>query len=162
MKEISGSKKLPEDVNIKTSASNLFLNIIIFVLGLLVIFLIYSLIDKIIPAGEDDLSDNKNQTASAIIQMEVLNGCGAPGAAEKFTDFLRSSNFDVVQMGNYRSFDIDQTLVIDRTGNKANAIKVAEALGIDKSNIIQQINDEYFLDVSLVIGKDYYQLKPLK
>ena len=83
-----------------------------------------------------------------------------PGVAEKFTDFLRRRNFDVVQSGNYRSFDIDNTMVIDRSGNKANAEKVADALGIERKFIIQQLNNDYFLDVSLVIGKDFNQLNP--
>ena len=53
-------------------------------------------------------------------------------------------------------------MVIDRTGNMQSAYKVAAALGIDKKNVIQQVNDNYFLDVSLVIGKDYNKLKPYK
>ena len=65
-------------------------------------------------------------------------------------------------MGNYISFDIDKTMVIDRTGNKANAEKIAEAIGVDKKNVIQQLNKEYFLDVSIIIGKDFNQLNPLK
>ena len=161
MKEKSSSNKLPKNISLKTSTSNLFLNIIIIVLSVLIIFLVYSLIIKIDRTDEAAIEGN-NKTASAIVQLEVLNGCGASGVAEKFTDYLRQSNFDVVLIGNYRSFDIDKSMVIDRTGNKANAIKVAEALGIDKTNIIQQINNDYFLDVSLVIGKDYSQLKPIK
>jgi hypothetical protein len=65
-------------------------------------------------------------------------------------------------MGNYKSFDIDETLVVDRSGNMANAKKVAKALGIKEANVIQQVNKDYFLDVSLIIGKDYIKLNPLK
>ena len=65
-----------------------------------------------------------------------------------------------MQTGNYISFDVDKSMVIDRTGNKANAIKVADVLGIDHKNIIQQINNDYILDVSLIIGKDFKELKP--
>lgn len=93
--------------------------------------------------------------APSVIQVEVLNGCGAAGVADKFTDLLRKNKFDVVQAGNYISFDIDNTMIIDRTGNNANAEKVASALGIDHKNIIMQKNENYFLDVSVVIGKDY-------
>jgi hypothetical protein len=95
---------------------------------------------------------------AAIIQLEVLNGCGVTGAADKITDYLRKNHVDVVQTGNYMSFEIDKSLVLDRTGNKANAEKIADILGIDHKNIVQQINEDYFLDVSLVIGKDYNQL----
>jgi len=62
-------------------------------------------------------------------------------------------------MKNYSSFDIEKSLVIDRTGNKPNAEKIADLLGINRNNIVQQISTDYFLDVSLVIGKDYSQLK---
>ncbi|QQS37058.1 MAG: LytR C-terminal domain-containing protein [Ignavibacteriales bacterium] len=146
---------------IKSKSTNIFLNTIIVLLGLIVLFLLYSLVTKLNPGTSDITEDEKNK-ASLIVQLEVLNGCGMPGAAEKFTDYLRSKNFDVVHTGNYRSFDIDNTMVIDRAGNKANAEKVADALGIEKKFIIQQINNDYFLDVSLVIGKDFNQLNPNK
>ncbi len=41
-----------------------------------------------------------------------------------------------------------------------NAENVAYALGIRKQNIIQQMNHDYYVDVSVVIGKDYGSLKP--
>jgi hypothetical protein len=119
-----------------------------------IIFLAYSLVNRL-TAGPGSENYNPKKTASAVIQVEVLNGCGASGVAEKFTDLLRREKFDVVQSGNYMSFDIDNTLVIDRTGNMANAEKVARSLGVDEKNIIMQKNDNSFLDVSVVIGKDY-------
>jgi hypothetical protein len=143
-----------------TSASNVLLNIIIIVLAGLIIFMSYSLVTKIkgfASADEEELKD----LPAAIVQLEVLNGCGVTGIADKFTTYLRRNNFDVVQVGNYSSFDIDNTIVVDRTGNKANAEKVAEALGVETKNIIQQINNDYFLDVSLIIGRDFNRLKPL-
>ena len=102
----------------------------------------------------------ENGKPSAIVQVEVLNGCGVTGIADKVTSYMRRNNFDVVQVGNYISYEMDKSLVIDRAGNKANAEKVAEALGIDKKNIVQQINSDYFLDCSIVIGRDYFKLKP--
>ena len=140
------------------SAANIFLNVIIVLLAGLIIFLSYSLLTKISALTSGDETE-LNKTPR-IIQLEVLNGCGITGIAEKLTSYLRGKDFDVVQVGNYRSFDIDNTLVVDRTGDKANALKVAEALGVDSKNVIQQINNDYFLDVSLIIGKDFNRLKP--
>ena len=54
----------------------------------------------------------------------------------------------------------EKSLVIDRVGNTANAIKIADALGIDRKNIIEQINKNYFLDATIVIGNDFNTLKP--
>ena len=73
----------------------------------------------------------------------------------------RNQNFDVVQVGNYISNNIDETMIIDRIGNRANAEKLADVLGVHKKNIIQQLNKDYFLDATLIIGKDYNKLEPL-
>ncbi len=35
---------------------------------------------------------------------------------------------------------------------------VAEAIGVEKRKIIKQFNNQYFLDVTLIIGKDYNTL----
>jgi hypothetical protein len=162
VKEKNQPDRLPKNINFKTSASNLFLNVIIIALAVLTAFLIYSLYTKIKGNAAEPEHTEVKKSAASMVQVEVLNGCGAGGVADKFTEFLRKNNFDVVQVGNYISFDIDKSMVIDRTGNKANAFKVAEALGIDKTNVIQQINNDYFLDVSIIIGKDFNQLKPTK
>ncbi len=162
MKGNKSSPKIPKEVSLKTSTSNLFLNIIIILFGLIVVFMSYSLISKIDDSKtkkEKLLAENK---AADIIQVQVLNGCGKSGVADKFTSFLRKNNFDVVEMGNYISFDIDNTMVIDRSGNKANAEKVAASIGVDKKSVTQQLNKEYFLDVTIVIGKDFNQLNPFK
>ncbi len=97
-----------------------------------------------------------------VIQLDVLNGCGASGAASTITAYLRSRGYDVVELRNYRTFDVPQSLVIDRTGQRENALKLAAALGIAKGNIVVQISPDYFVDVSLVVGKDYQTLKPLQ
>ncbi len=141
--------KKPESANI-----NLFLNISILILSLAVIFLGYSLVSKIKDIySQVETSDSLLQ--SGVIQVEVMNGCGVSGIADKFMDLLREKNFDVVNLGNYRSFDIDKTIVIDRSGKIKNAEYLAEVIGIDKWNVIQQKNKNYFLDASLIIGKDY-------
>jgi hypothetical protein len=139
--------------------TNVFFNFTILLLSVVIIFLTYSIIEKV-DYFRDNNDDKENVGVNKKpVQLEVLNGCGVNGVAEKFTDYLRAGNFDVVNIGNYRSFDIDHSLLIDRTGNMSNAFKIASTLGIEKNNIIQQVNKEYFLDVTLVIGKDYKKLK---
>jgi hypothetical protein len=139
--------------------SGIFLNSVLVLLLILVVYLSYNLISKIIPSKEEANLQAKQKTAD-YIQIEVLNGCGVTGVADKFTAYLRSNKFDVIQAGNYSSFEVDKSMVIDRIGNMANAEKAAAMLGIKKEYIIQQINKNYFLDVTFVIGKDYNQLKP--
>jgi len=156
------TKTKKNSVDLKTSSYNLFLNISLFFLGAIIIFMVYSLYVKITATDSEIPIQENTQVASDIIQADVLNGCGVGGIADRFTDFLRNNKVDVVYSGNYIRFDMDETLVIDRTGNKANALKVAEILGVSRSNVIQQLNKEYLLDVSIVIGRDYYNLLPLK
>ncbi len=124
------------------------------------VFLSYSLIMRTtIRPPVDPVKDES--AAGEVIQVDVLNGCGVAGVATKFTQYLRSRGYDVVEMGNYRSFDVPESMVIDRTGNIEHAKKVAYALGIKDVNVIQQINLDYFLDVTIVIGRDYESLRPM-
>jgi len=149
-----------QDVKKKASPANIILNLFIILLGGIILFLSYSIYLKLSNSIRDE--SGQIEKPASIIQLEVLNGCGTAGIADKFTDYLRGHNFDVVNRGNYRSFDINNTFVIDRTGNIANAEKVAVALGIDRKYIVQQTSDDYFLDVSLVIGRDFNNLKPFE
>jgi hypothetical protein len=87
--------------------------------------------------------------------VEVLNGCGYTGIADKFTNLIRSKGFDVVKTGNFVNFDVDTTFIIDRFGNKKYALAVADSLKIPHKNVIQHFNKNYFLDVTFVIGKDF-------
>jgi hypothetical protein len=112
-------------------------------------------------------SSPKNQqpaTAQApyVIQLDVLNGCGARGAAAKITKFLRGAGFDVVEMKNYKVATMQKTLVVDRIGDLAPARRVAAALGVADKNIVQQINPDYFVEVSVIIGADYASLESLR
>lgn len=162
MAKESSNKKNVSGADLKASTVNISMNVLIFLLGTLIIYMSYSIYVKLWGAEKViEVADNK-ETPSEIIQVEVLNGCGISGVADMFTDYLRGQNFDVVNIDNYVSFDINESMVIDRIGNIANAKKVAESLNINKKNVIQQLNDDYFLDVTIIIGKDYYKLKPLK
>ena len=142
--------------------SNLFLDAVIFILVIMIIYLGYSLFlrfnssPKVLPVFSE------KETPADIIQAEVLNGCGIAGLAERFTDFLRSHKVDVVSMGNFNSFDVPETIVIDRSGNIANAKKVAGILGVKRKNVIQEIDENLLLDVSVIIGRDYFKLKPIE
>lgn len=162
MEKINSNKSSKNTADITGSTKNLFLNVAIFLLFAVIIFMFYSIYIKIASPKEGQFQQDANQSPSEIIQVEVLNGCGISGVGDRFTDYLRTNSFDVVSIGNYIRFDMDETLVIDRIGNMANALKTAESLGVKKSNVLQQLNKEYFLDVSIVIGRDYYTLKPFK
>ena len=140
---------------------NLFYNISIIILVLINIYLGYSLTKIIISkyGGDNDLSKQLNNSK---IKVEVLNGCGISGVAEKLTDYLRTSGFDVVNLGNYRSFQVENSIVIARNEKIQNAQKVALVSGLSTGSVIQQMNPEYLLDVTFILGKDFNKLIPLQ
>ena len=109
------------------------------------------------PVKPETLRGGKAHT----IQLDVLNGSGAPRIGQRFTDYLRARGFDVVEMGNYKDSRVEYTRVIDRVGQVDAARQVAEALGVPKERVVQEIDRNAYLDVSVVIGKDFRLLKPL-
>jgi hypothetical protein len=151
-----------KQTNLKSPTINILLNISLFFLSAIIVYMSYSLYVKLSYKStkfDDEIVEGK---VSELIQVDVRNGCGVSGVADRYTDFLRSKGFDVADYGNYISSEVDETLVIDRMGNMANAYEVAKALGVKKQNIIQQLNKDYFIDVSVIIGKDYLTLNPFK
>ena len=154
-------KKKPKPGKSKKSRSksyfNSFLNITILFLSVVIIYLGYSVATEL-KLFESQPVNGVSQEHKRIIQVEVLNGCGVADIADKFTDSLRKKKFDVVNVANYRSFDIDKTIIIDRAGKLGNAKYLADVIGLDRRRVIQQKNRNYFLDVTLIVGKDYKQL----
>jgi len=107
----------------------------------------------------DQVADSlKSQPLLNYIQVQVLNGSGVPKLGDKFSRFLRSKNVDVVEIGNYIVSYIDYTMVIDRTGNREKALAVASMLGVKNESVFTQKNKNYFLDVSVIIGRDFRKL----
>jgi len=104
----------------------------------------------------------RNEILATKIKVEVLNGCGVSGVADKVTDYLRENKIDVVNLGNYRSFEIEKSIIIGRNKKIRNAELVASLVGLDQNSVIQQINPDYLLDVTFILGKDYRNLIPLK
>jgi len=135
--------------------SNLFFIIASVILALFAVFLLYSVLNKTGIVNFDDNTAIKPQNVQQLIQVEVLNGCGVTGVGDGLTDVLRAKGIDVVKTGNYRSFDIENTFIIDRLGKIETANRVADSLNLDKRFIITEKNKNYFLDLTIVIGKDY-------
>lgn len=101
-------------------------------------------------------------TTHAPIQINVLNGCGVSGVGNTMTIFCRQAGYDVVEMGNYKSFDIGESMVIDRSGKLSDTKLLASMLGIKPKNVIQQFSNDHMVAASVVIGKDYKNLIPWK
>jgi LytR cell envelope-related transcriptional attenuator len=86
------------------------------------------------------------------IRVEVLNAAQVPGLADRMTELLRSQGFDVVSYDNAASLS-DTTRILDRVGNARYAREVA--LALPGTAIQRQLSRERFVDVTVVVGRDY-------
>jgi|SRR5699024_2363878 len=135
------------------------LNAAIGFLSLLLALLVFGLFTRIVyPKIENKRTQKDQQLISDVIQLEVLNGSGVPGLADRATSTLRKNGFDVVKTGNFKNFDMTKSVVIARTNNTDNAEQVAKALGIISENILIEASDDFYLDATVVIGSDYKSL----
>lgn len=145
--------------------TNWTLNVALLVLGLGVLVLVYGFVTRAARPAEatsPEREENPAQLVGEIIQVDVRNGCGASGVAAQTTRYLRERGFDVVESGNYVSFDQEKSMVLDRVGNLEAARKVAAALGVPEERVRQEIRQDYYLDASVVIGSDYQSLHPFE
>jgi hypothetical protein len=74
-------------------------------------------------------------------QIQILNGCGKPGAAESFRNYLTDQGFDIV---------------VARTANEPVARDLAKVLNTE--NLIHLFDPLAMVDATVFIGKDYEEL----
>ena len=150
---------------LKMSLSAGFVYLILGVLVLLNGLFVYSLVTRFLISEKRTLENETTlpedfRVKDRTIRVEVLNGAGVGGIARKMTDFLRREGFDVIDFGNAESFKFHETVILDRSGDRAAAKLVAQA--VNSSNIVSQKNPLLTLDVTLIIGRDYRKLLPFK
>ena len=97
------------------------------------------------------------------IQLEIQNGCGIKGAANLFMNFLRDEGYDVINTKNALDFNYNQTIIKIHKPNKGNFVEeISELLQIDSLSIHYDYNNNIFYDLTLIIGKDYQNLRSFK
>jgi hypothetical protein len=94
-------------------------------------------------------------TIPSIGRIQILNGCGAGGAANKVGDFLRSKGFDVKNKGNAPTSNYPFTLVVSRKKDMTIARQVAGAIGAENDKILLMRNGDETYDVTVFVGSDY-------
>lgn len=150
---MSQEKKIPNN-------RDLYLNTVIGFLAVVLLVLIFGLITRFLyPRIETTRAAEDLTLVSSVIQLEVLNGCGTPGLATRFTQELREYGFDVVETGNFDHFNVSKSFIISRNGVTENAIRVAQAIGIPQEQILREESPDFYLDVTLVLGEDFESLK---
>jgi hypothetical protein len=89
-------------------------------------------------------------------QIQILNGCGKPGAAEQFRNYLTDQGFDIIEFGNAGTWNYAHTIVVARTANEPVARDLAKVLKTD--NLIHLFDPMAMVDATVFIGKDYEEL----
>jgi hypothetical protein len=136
-----------------------FFQSLIFILA---VVLVYSFVDRFLIHPSVNPGRTEKNAPTKIekkIQISVRNECGVNDVAMAFTSYLRKRGFDVVETTNGSTFDREVTTVVDASGNFQNAIRVAKALGVRTQNIVTKLDPQSYVDVEVLVGKDYKTLK---
>lgn len=96
-------------------------------------------------------------TAGPEFQVEVLNGTGEKNLAGQTTRELRRMGVDVLIEGNADSFDYKESILIDRSGNRQLADKLARRIGCER--VLQQVQENPRVDITIILGEDHDKLE---
>jgi hypothetical protein len=106
------------------------------------------------PAKTDpSLQEQIAARVPSIGRIQVLNGCGIDGAADKMTDFLRKNRFNVANTGNASSWNYQFTLVISHIKDMTIARQIAATLSTDRVVLMRKEDRAY--DVTVILGSDF-------
>ena len=101
---------------------------------------------------------DQSLSVPCIGSIQVLNGCGITGAADKVTDFLRSERFDVKNTGNAQTWNYPFTMVVSRITDMAIARQVAGVLKTDRCILLRNADSTY--NVTVIVGPDFLERIP--
>jgi hypothetical protein len=93
------------------------------------------------------------ESGSGRIRVEVLNGAGVAGLARDVTERLRRQGFDVVYYGNAGSLARDSTVVLDRRGDTLSTRRVADALGVVRTETA--LDTTLYLEATVILAPDF-------
>ncbi len=110
------------------------------------------------------LSDDSREATPPVwdtpTRVQLLNGCGVRGLGQMLSSALRESGFDVREIGNADRFGYEQTLVLDRVGERGRALALADSFGIHPDKVRTERDEKLVdIDVTLIVGGDYKNLK---
>jgi len=137
-------------------------NVLLYIISLfVVIVMIFIFKTKIFKEHSvDDINTNlkKNSYSKPIAEVEILNGCGQSGIANLFTYYLRSHNYDIIEIKNADNFNYEETYIIINDSNKIYLAKeLISLLKINTENVL--IDKSKIWEITIIVGKDYKKLE---
>jgi hypothetical protein len=86
------------------------------------------------------------------VRVQVLNATTIRGLGRRATELLRDRGFDVVEVGTTSARERgDSTFILDRSGHRDWAARVAAAMG-NGARVISRPDSSRYLDVTVLVG----------
>jgi hypothetical protein len=141
---------------------NWMMNVGIAVAVLVAAVLLYAFYVRISTPIPDPMRlDGETDLLGSTIQVQVLNGAGVDNLGLQMENHLISLGFDVVETDNFRK-GMEKTVILDRLGNLDASEQVALAIEANSERISTDILVDYYLDATIIIGRDYQEFLPWK
>lgn len=160
----------------KKKRSSKLLEISIVFLTVLLLIYAFSFFKKV-SQSETSLKPAQDKE-SIFVRTQILNGSQKEGLADSLARRLRGLRvdniiYDVIETGNFEYLKPEQSFILDRAVDeeKVNlktqtpcpseiALQTAQALGIDKENVLcKKLENNYQeIELTIVIGNDYPRL----
>lgn len=116
-----------------------------------------------IPKDLPDLKMASQQEQQSMdIVVKILNGNGVSGVAYKLREYLLTKGFDVSETTNADHFNYERTLIYLHSSDYSMSKKVADKLGISNNPIMDDRDQDYPCDITIIMGKDYKNILPFK
>jgi len=109
-----------------------------------------------------------NEAAEYYINLQVLNGCGERGLANRLANRIEMAvekplAVRVVDTDNFDNYGVEKTFIISRKSDLTAANIFAEQLGLGEAVTYREIEDNYMdIGATLVLGEDYETVFPEK
>ena len=113
--------------------------------------------EEIFREKSDQATENTENSPSfnpASIRVEVLNGSGTVGLANKLADQLKNKGFQITKVGNADSFNYSETQILDRTGKASLVREIRDLIGASSSSQ-KVVQDSSNSDITIIIGKNF-------
>jgi anionic cell wall polymer biosynthesis LytR-Cps2A-Psr (LCP) family protein len=102
----------------------------------------------------------------SFLTVEVLNGTAVNGLAGRTAEMLRGLGYDIISVDNADTLDYEKTLIIDRSGDEEQVMRLAKLIRCDNIRFETPAEDspeegillqdlEYNSGITLIIGKDF-------
>lgn len=98
--------------------------------------------------------DKKNILENFTLKLGVWNASNRKNKAWEAAQNLRKEGFDVMQWGNYNSFQ-KQSWILDYRGQVPRARELAKLLSFPGIEILTQVQKNSLVDMDVVLGEDY-------